>query len=82
MDDGDEHDEKIIAVADGDPTYKGYNSIRELPAHIFDEMSHFFSVYKQLEGKETVMRNIDDETGAVSVIRASINRYNKTFSKE
>lgn len=54
MDDGDEHDEKIIAVADGDPTYNGYKSIRELPLHIFDEMSHFFAVYKELEGKKTV----------------------------
>ena len=31
-----------------------YKDISELPRHLFDEMSHFFSVYKTLEGKETV----------------------------
>ncbi len=28
----------------------------DLPPHLFDEMAHFFSVYKALEGKETVAR--------------------------
>lgn len=81
MEDGDECDEKIIAVADSDPIYMGYNSIQELPTHIFDEMTHFFSIYKQLEGKETVIKAIDDETSATSVIQASIERYKRVFDK-
>ena len=41
-------DDKIIAVPISDPSYNHIESIDELPAHIFDEMMHFFSVYKQL----------------------------------
>ena len=45
MEDGGEKDEKIIAIPFNDPTYNTYRDIRELPTHIFAEMSHFFSVY-------------------------------------
>lgn len=53
--DGGRSDEKIIAIPYNDPTYNQYNDISELPKHIFDEMCHFFTVYKALEGKETVV---------------------------
>ena len=49
MTDGGDSDEKIIAIPYSDPTYNGYKNISDLPQHIFDEMQHFFSVYKQLE---------------------------------
>ena len=58
--DGGMGDEKIIAMAYGDPTYNGYTDISELPRHIFDEIQHFFTVYKNLEGKET---KVDDIMG-------------------
>ena len=43
-------DEKIIAIPFKDPNNNVYKDISELPEHIFREMSHFFSVYKTLEG--------------------------------
>ena len=45
LDDG-HIDDKIIAVPFTDPNYNGYRSIDELPSHIFDEIMHFFKVYK------------------------------------
>lgn len=56
-------DEKIIAIPFSDPTYSDYSTIDELPGHIFSEMRHFFSVYKNLEGKDTV---VDEEQGPES----------------
>ena len=53
--DNGRRDEKIISIPFDDPTYNVYHDISELPAHIFDEMKHFFTVYKALEGKETVV---------------------------
>ena len=45
-------DEKIIAIPNDDPTYNQYDDISDLPPHIFEEMKHFFSVYKTLEKKK------------------------------
>lgn len=49
--DSGRNDEKIIAIPFDDPTHNSYKDISELPHHIFDEMSHFFSVYKSLENQ-------------------------------
>lgn len=79
--DGGRNDEKIIAIPYNDPTYNQYNDISELPKHIFDEMCHFFSVYKALEGKETVV----DETGgrdeALKIISGAIDNYIEEYCK-
>lgn len=76
-------DEKIIAIPYSDPTYKMYTDIHELPAHVFEEMAHFFSVYKALEYKETL---VDGNTGgrdkAISIIKDSIQSYQDTFVKK
>ena len=55
MQDGGEMDYKIIAIPFKDPTWNIYHDISELPPHIMDEISHFFKVYKQLEGKKTTV---------------------------
>ena len=39
MVDGGSRDEKIIALPYGDPTYKDYTDIDQLPSHIFDVAS-------------------------------------------
>ena len=58
MDDGGKGDEKIIAIPYSEPTYMGYTDVKELPKHIFEELKHFFSVYKQLESKKTDVKEI------------------------
>lgn len=77
--DGGEQDEKIIAIPFKDPTYNTYHSIEELPRHLFDEMRHFFSVYKQLEGKQTAVDEIGDRERAVEIITRCINCYNEKY---
>jgi inorganic pyrophosphatase len=72
-------DEKIIAIPHGDPTFNNYKSIKELPSHIFDEMEHFFTVYKQLEGKNTAVSEIQGQKAAVEVIRKAIDNYKAKF---
>ena len=74
-------DDKIIAIPKGDPTYNGYSDINQLPKHVFDEMSHFFSVYKTLENKTTVIDEAKGVLDALEVIESSIERYNKMFTK-
>lgn len=74
-------DEKIIAVPAGDPSYCKYKSIYELPDHIMEEMSHFFKVYKELEGKSTSVMDVKGPEEAKEIIRKAIASYKKTFNK-
>lgn len=79
--DNGRRDEKIIAIPFNDPTYNQYQSIDDLPTHIFDEMRHFFSVYKSLENKETVVDDVSGQEKAIETIRASIDNYVEHFCK-
>lgn len=74
-------DDKIIAIPFEEPNYNIYNDISELPSHRFEEMSHFFSVYKQLEHKETVIDEIKNREAAVEIIERCIDRYIDCFCK-
>ena len=74
-------DEKIIAIPYSDPTYNYYKDISELPKHIFDEMRHFFSVYKQLENKQTAVDEVAERKRALEIIKACINNYDNKYGK-
>lgn len=79
MIDGGDPDEKIIAVAVNDPAYKDYTNISQLPKHIFEEMQHFFSVYKALEHKTTDVKELEGPETAKKVIEDCIAHYKKEF---
>ena len=82
MNDNGSTDEKIIAIPFSDPTYNNYKSIRDLPSHIFEEMQHFFRVYKELENKPTSVSETFDVDVAVKIVRKSIDEYiEKILSK-
>lgn len=81
MIDNGQGDEKIIAVPVNDPTYNHYNDISELPAHIFEEMSHFFTVYKSLENKQTAVNEVMGRENAVQIIEKAICDYIEEFCK-
>lgn len=81
MIDNGRRDEKIIAIPSNDPTYNGYDDIGQLPRHIFDEMKHFFEVYKNLEHKSTAVDEIQGKDIAIEIIKSSIENYNITFTK-
>ena len=81
MIDNGRNDEKIIAIPFNDPNYNQYKSINELPSHIFDEMRHFFQVYKNLENKDTAVNEVSDRETAIAVIRDAIDNYIETFCK-
>lgn len=79
MVDGGELDEKIIAVPHTDPTYSGYLDIHELPQHIFEEMMHFFEVYKALEHKITAVKEICHREEAIKIIVKCMEEYKKRY---
>jgi len=79
MIDDDSIDEKVIAIAKQDPFYNHYMDISELPNHIFDEIMHFFEVYKQLEDKKTVVKEICGRECAEEAIQRAIVSYKNKF---
>lgn len=81
MIDGGSLDEKVIAIPFKDPTYNGYYDIHELPNHVFDEMMHFFEVYKTLEHKQTTVKEICHRDEAVEIINKCISMYKDKFGK-
>lgn len=81
MIDSGHNDQKIIAIPFSDPTYNHYTNIDQLPSHIFDEMRHFFAVYKNLENKETAVDEVANHEEAVKVIKKAISDYVDKFCK-
>ncbi|MCL2860083.1 MAG: inorganic diphosphatase [Oscillospiraceae bacterium] len=79
MIDGDENDEKVIAIAKSDPFLNNYKDITEVPNHTSAEIMHFFTVYKQLEGKTTVVEKILGKEDAEKIVQECIDNYNKKF---
>lgn len=81
MIDGGKNDEKIIAIPFDDPNYNSYTDISQLPKHIFSEMRHFFTVYKELEGKETAVNEVADAEKAKVVIQQCMGHYIDAFCR-
>ncbi len=82
MIDSDEQDEKIIAIPVKDPFLDCYKDITEIPNHISAEIMHFFEVYKQLEGKQTMVDKILGREDAERIIDECIKNYNKKFGQK
>ncbi len=81
MIDNGRNDEKIIAIPFDDPNNNQYTNIDQLPSHVFDEMRHFFTVYKNLEKKETAVNEVQDREVAINVIKSAIDNYIENFCK-
>lgn len=77
--DSGKRDEKIIAVPFNDPTYNSYHDISELPAHVVQEMEHFFSIYKALENKTTDVNEQGNREEAIRVIEHCLDNYIDKF---
>jgi len=79
MIDGGYRDEKIIAVPLMDPFYNLYTDIAKLPSHIFDEIKHFFEVYKTLEKKPTAVYHVEGPKAARVIIEKALVSYEKNI---
>ena len=81
VDDG-KLDEKIIAVPFNDPMYNSFRDIEELPAHLYEMMVHFFSVYKNLEkGKSVEVEGVYGPEKAKEIIAQCLDRYIESFCR-
>ena len=81
--DGNESDDKIIAVLNNDAVYGNYKDISDCPELVIDRLKHYFLTYKDLPGKErdveiTHTFGVED---AHEIIRKSMEDYSDRFEK-
>ena len=73
--DNGEADDKIIAVAAGDPSVHHYNDISELPPYHMNETMSFFEDYTKMENKVVVVEKFLDKKMAIDILQAAFERY-------
>jgi inorganic pyrophosphatase len=81
MVDRGETDDKIIAVAEDDPSVSSYNDVKDLPDYLRAELKHFFENYKTLENKKVVVDEFLPKENAFEVIQRSLQNYKSSFKK-
>ncbi len=79
--DNGEADDKIIAVAAGDPSVNHFNDIAELPAHMITETMSFFEDYTKLENKTVVVEKFFDKETALQIIDDSYKMYQQYYGE-
>ena len=82
MIDGDEADDKIVAVLERDMAYGELRDIADAPQGIIERLRHYFLTYKQMPGEpaRTVrIGEVYDRVEAVEVIRRSLDDYRETY---
>lgn len=86
MIDGDEADDKIIAVLRGDAAFGDMKDIEDVPQHIVDRLSHYFLTYKEKpfskEKRKTEITDIYGKEEAAEVIRRSAADYKDRFDMD
>ncbi len=70
-------DQKILAVPDRNPRYDQIRTLDEIFAHVRREIEHFFTIYKELEGRATSTLGWEGRTDAHRVIQDYRNSYLK-----
>jgi inorganic pyrophosphatase len=80
--DGGEADDKIIAVAIGDPSVSHINDISELPQHFISELRNFFEDYKKLENKTVVVEDFLNREIALQILHESFVLYQEVFKNK
>ncbi|HKV38069.1 MAG TPA: inorganic pyrophosphatase [Blastocatellia bacterium] len=83
MIDGEEADDKIIAVLQGDSAYGEWRDISECPVAVVDRLRHYFLTYKTAPGSAKNKCEITSVYGreeALRVIRASHEDYMERFA--
>ncbi len=80
--DGDEADDKILAVLHGDAVYGDVHDVGQLPARLVDRLRHYFLTYKQAPDRALRTVEITHVYGrdeAHEVIAASVTDYAEAF---
>lgn len=81
MIDGNQADDKIIAVMNNDAMYEGFHDISEVPPRVVERLKHYFLTYKDLPGNPSncEITHTYGKEEAHDIIIRSIEDYKKKF---
>jgi inorganic pyrophosphatase len=83
MIDGNEADDKLVAVLNNDAMYSKYKNISDLPDIVIERLKHYFLTYKDLPGEESNVEipHVYGVDEAYEVIKRSMKDYSDKFEK-
>ena len=82
MTDGGDADDKVIAVMTGDPAFRDYSDITQLPEYLLRELKRFFEEYKKLEKtKDVAVEDFVGREAAMEVVSSAVELYKKNAAK-
>ncbi|MBX5483029.1 MAG: inorganic pyrophosphatase [Myxococcaceae bacterium] len=82
MIDGDDADDKIIAVLEGDLVYGAAKDLGDAPAGLIERLRHYFLSYKQIPGegpRRVEIAEVYDRAEALEMLRRSSEDYRAHF---
>jgi len=79
MSDEKGRDQKILAVPVDDPRYDGNRHLDSISRHRLREIEHFFRIYKELEGKKTVVEDWHGIDDTHALIRKAMESYAERY---
>lgn len=82
MVDGDEADDKVIAVLEADVAYGSFRTLGDCPPGLVERLQHYFLSYKQLPGasqRKVEIPEVYDHEEAAEVIERSMRDYRAKF---
>jgi inorganic pyrophosphatase len=84
MVDGNEADDKIIAVLEKDVAYGHIEDISEIPRGLVERLQHYFLTYKQLpqeSPRRVEIADVYDRDAALETIRRSLEDYRARYGE-
>lgn len=81
MIDGNQSDDKIIAVLNDDAVYGEYKDITDCPSLVIERLKHYFLTYKDLPGntRDVEITHTFGKEDAYEIIKRSIDDYRHKF---
>lgn len=75
MSDDKGEDAKVLTVPESDPRWTAVRDLEDVPKHLLDEIGHFFSIYKDLEGKRVTVEGFGSRDDAITELDRSYRAF-------
>jgi len=75
-------DEKVLAVGKNNPRYTNVWNYTDIYPHMLKEITHFFSIYKDLEGKRVEIKAWHDAAYARDRVLIAVKQFQDAKAKK